>query len=330
MDRLPWVHWHWLVLLGLGTVWVLDGIEVTMVGALAARLTEPGSGLALSDTQVGLAASMYVAGAVVGALVFGYLTDRFGRRKLFLPSASSGLYLIPLALGSLVGPLVLGRLPHCGGEPARLPVRSSTTAETIRCAPVTTTERGIMPRPTGWRSCAVPPLRASLTDARGRWSPLLLPPPDGDRMTQRFEVAALGSEIPEPRAPVPLQSDLLRVSVSEPRPGVLVVAPAGEVDLSTVGLMRDASYRAVEAGPDRVVVDLSGLTFCGSTGFVVLMDTQSYADAHGVTFRTAASGRPVRRVLQITGLLDVLAHCDSLDEALGATPDEALGEPREE
>jgi MFS family permease len=91
MDRLPWARWHWVVLLGLGTVWVLDGIEVTMVGALAARLTEPDSGLALSDTQVGLAASMYVAGAVVGALVFGYLTDRFGRRKLFL--LTLGLYL---------------------------------------------------------------------------------------------------------------------------------------------------------------------------------------------------------------------------------------------
>ncbi|MEN3265643.1 STAS domain-containing protein [Pseudonocardia sp.] len=165
-------------------------------------------------------------------------------------------------------------------------------------------------------------------------------------MTQRFEFAALGSEIPEPRAPVPLRSDLLRVSVCEPRPGVLVVAPAGEVDLSTAGLLRDASYKAVEAGPDRVVVDLSGLTFCGSTGLVVLMDAQSHAVAHGVTFRTAASGRPVRRVLQITGLLGVLAHCDSLDEALGdsidealgvtvdeapgAAPDEALGEPRQQ
>jgi stage II sporulation protein AA (anti-sigma F factor antagonist) len=157
-------------------------------------------------------------------------------------------------------------------------------------------------------------------------------------MTQRFEVAALGSQIPEPRTPVPPQSDLLRVWVSEPRPGVLVVAPAGEVDLSTVGLLRAASYRAVEAGPDRVVVDLSGLTFCGSTGLVVLMDTQSHAVAHRVTFRTAAAGGPVRRVLQITGLLGVLAHCDTLDEALGDsldeapgdTPDEALGEPREQ
>jgi MFS family permease len=91
MDRLPWVRWHWLVLLGLGTVWILDGLEVTIVGALAARLTEPDSGLALTDTEVGLAAAVYVAGAVVGSLVFGYLTDRFGRKKLFL--VTLGLYL---------------------------------------------------------------------------------------------------------------------------------------------------------------------------------------------------------------------------------------------
>lgn len=91
MDRLPWARWHWLVLVGLGTVWILDGLEVTIVGALAERLTEPDSGLVLTDTQVGLAASLYVAGAVLGALLFGHLTDRFGRKKLFL--VTLGLYL---------------------------------------------------------------------------------------------------------------------------------------------------------------------------------------------------------------------------------------------
>ncbi len=92
LDRLPWSAWHWRVLLGLGTVWVLDGLEVTVVGALGDRLTQPGSGLGLSPTQVGAAASAYVTGAVLGALLFGYLTDRLGRKRMFL--VTLGLYLI--------------------------------------------------------------------------------------------------------------------------------------------------------------------------------------------------------------------------------------------
>jgi MFS family permease len=84
LDRLPWSRFHWMVLVGLGTVWILDGLEVTMVGAVAARLTEPDSGIALSAAGIGTAAGLYVAGSCLGALVFGQLTDRFGRRRLFL------------------------------------------------------------------------------------------------------------------------------------------------------------------------------------------------------------------------------------------------------
>jgi MFS family permease len=84
LDRLPWSRFHWLVVVGLGTVWILDGLEVTMVGAVAATLTLPGSGISLTAGQVGVAAAMYVAGACLGALFFGQLTDRFGRKKLFL------------------------------------------------------------------------------------------------------------------------------------------------------------------------------------------------------------------------------------------------------
>jgi MFS family permease len=84
LDRLPWARWHLLMLLGLGGVWVLDGLEVTVVGVVGPRLTEHGSGIGLTEGQVGVAASFYVAGACAGALGFGYLTDRFGRRRLFL------------------------------------------------------------------------------------------------------------------------------------------------------------------------------------------------------------------------------------------------------
>jgi MFS family permease len=84
LDRLPWSRWHWMVVIGLGTVWILDGLSVTIVGAIAPRLTERGSGLELTATQVGLTGSIYIAGACLGALVFGRLADKLGRKKLFM------------------------------------------------------------------------------------------------------------------------------------------------------------------------------------------------------------------------------------------------------
>lgn len=85
LDRLPWSRWHWMIVIGLGTVWILDGLEVTIVGNLSAQLAKPGSGLDITQEQVaGLAAALYVAGACSGALFFGWLTDMFGRKKLFL------------------------------------------------------------------------------------------------------------------------------------------------------------------------------------------------------------------------------------------------------
>jgi MFS family permease len=92
LDRLPWARFHWLVVIGLGTVWILDGLEVTIVGAIAPRLTEPGSGIAITTAQIGTAAAVYVAGACTGALFFGQLTDRFGRKKLFL--LTLGVYIL--------------------------------------------------------------------------------------------------------------------------------------------------------------------------------------------------------------------------------------------
>jgi MFS family permease len=101
LDRLPWARFHWLVVIGLGTVWILDGLEVTIVGSIAARLTEKGSGLALTDSQVLTAGSIYVAGACVGALFFGQLTDRFGRKKLFLVTLI--LYLVATVATAFAG-----------------------------------------------------------------------------------------------------------------------------------------------------------------------------------------------------------------------------------
>ena len=100
LDRLPWSRWHWMIIIGLGTVWILDGLEVTIVGNISGQLAKPGSGIDITQSQVtGLGAAMYVAGACVGALFFGWLTDRFGRKKLFM--ITLGVYLIATALTAL-------------------------------------------------------------------------------------------------------------------------------------------------------------------------------------------------------------------------------------
>jgi len=92
LDRLPWSRWHWKILVGLGTVWILDGLEVTIVGSIAGAISAKGSGINISAADVaGMAASMYVAGACAGALLFGRLTDIFGRKRLFM--VTLGVYL---------------------------------------------------------------------------------------------------------------------------------------------------------------------------------------------------------------------------------------------
>src|SRR5438034_11269565 len=82
LDRMPWRRWHWLIVVSLGATWILDGLEVTLAGALGGILTRRET-LGLSDAQVGASATFYLAGAVIGALLFGYGTDRLGRKKLF-------------------------------------------------------------------------------------------------------------------------------------------------------------------------------------------------------------------------------------------------------
>jgi MFS family permease len=97
LDRLPWSSWHWLVVIALGATWILDGLEVTLAGALGGILTRPET-LGLTPAGVGASATCYLAGAVFGALLFGYGTDRFGRKKLFFITVS--VYLVGTALSA--------------------------------------------------------------------------------------------------------------------------------------------------------------------------------------------------------------------------------------
>ena len=95
LDRLPWSRFHTLVVAALGITWILDGLEVTLAGSVAGAL-KASPVLQFSNADVGLAASAYLAGAVLGALFFGHLTDRLGRKKLF--SVTLGVYLVATAL----------------------------------------------------------------------------------------------------------------------------------------------------------------------------------------------------------------------------------------
>ncbi len=133
LDRLPWARFHSLVVAALGITWILDGLEVTLAGSVAATLKEPAT-LALSNTDIGFASSAYVAGAVLGALFFGWLTDRLGRRRLFF--ITLGVYMVAAAATGLswnLASFVLFRFltgAGIGGEYAAI---NSTIQELIPC-----------------------------------------------------------------------------------------------------------------------------------------------------------------------------------------------------
>ena len=98
LDRMPWTQWHWLIVIALGATWILDGLEVTLAGSLGGVLTRPET-LGLTDSEVGGSATCYLAGAVIGAVLFGYGTDRFGRKRLFFITVA--VYLLGTALSAL-------------------------------------------------------------------------------------------------------------------------------------------------------------------------------------------------------------------------------------
>ena len=98
LDALPWTRFHTLVVVGLGACWILDGLEVTLTGSLSGALKQS-FGLGLSDAEVGTAGSVYLVGAILGAIFFGWLTDRLGRRKLFFITLA--VYLVATAATAL-------------------------------------------------------------------------------------------------------------------------------------------------------------------------------------------------------------------------------------
>jgi stage II sporulation protein AA (anti-sigma F factor antagonist) len=132
-------------------------------------------------------------------------------------------------------------------------------------------------------------------------------------MTEGSERFAGGCE---PGLRVVPRPNLLQVRVAESQPGVLVLFPVGEVDVASAGVLRDAARHAVATRPRCLVVDLGGLTFCGSTGLVVLMDACRDAEEAGVRFGTADGAPIVRRVLEITQLGPTLHHRDTVAEVV--------------
>src|SRR5499433_3085801 len=94
LDRLPWTRFHTLVVVALGITWVLDGLEVTVAGSIAGALQDSPV-LRFTEAEIGLVGSAYLIGAITGAVLFGYLTDRFGRKKLFM--VTLGIYLTATA-----------------------------------------------------------------------------------------------------------------------------------------------------------------------------------------------------------------------------------------
>jgi MFS family permease len=91
IDRLPWSPFHTRLVMALGVAWILDGLEITVASGVANVLTRPET-LGLSSAAVGAVASVYLVGEVVGALFFGRLSDKLGRRNLFI--LTLGVYLI--------------------------------------------------------------------------------------------------------------------------------------------------------------------------------------------------------------------------------------------
>jgi MFS family permease len=111
LDRLPWGRFHTLVVIALGITWILDGLEVTLAGAVSPALKESPR-LHFSNADVGFASSAYLGGAVLGALLFGWLTDRLGRKRLFFVTVA--VYLV--ATAARITPYHIVETPSCASQ----------------------------------------------------------------------------------------------------------------------------------------------------------------------------------------------------------------------
>jgi MFS family permease len=251
MDRLPWSPWHWRVLIGLGAVWILDGLAVTIVGAVGGRLTEPGSGLALTPVEVGAAGSVYIAGACLGALYFGRLADRLGRRRLFM------LTLLVFLGGSLMTAVstdlawfLIARAitgAGVGGEYSAIhsavdeliPARVRGAVDLViggsywlgtalgALASIPLLDESLVPRGLGWRLCfALPPALGLLillvrrhVPESPRWLLLHGREAEAEAVTRRIE-AEVAASSPHP---LPPPSRTLRIR-QRPPVGILEIA----------------------------------------------------------------------------------------------------------
>jgi MFS family permease len=241
LDRLPWSRFHWLVITGLGIAWILDGLEVTIVGSLSGALQN--SALHMTASEIGMTASAYLLGAVSGALLFGWLTDRLGRKRLFTVTALVYvLATLACGLSWSVGSFALFRFltgAGIGGEYAAvnatiqelIPARRRGFTDLVvngsfwigaalgAAGALVVLDPNVMPTEAGWRAafviggalgCIVLFLRRFIPESP-RWLMTHGQPAEAARVVAEIEARVereLGYALPPPGQALQLRSDI--------------------------------------------------------------------------------------------------------------------------